>query len=467
MFKIKTFYTIALLVCIIFVFTAYTGVCQSFLNLDFEYGVVKDQPRKWSIEGEGGDYFARLDSTAAISGTHSLYIIQENAEVYTFLRIPRADIAGKTIKVQGYIQFDEENSLQGKLLFNVPGSSVSFASKSADTKQKAWQAITNEASFPLDFSSDRLLVALITSGTGKFRFDHVSITIDGKPYGNSPPDFREPAKKEIEILNKKIIPATIADKGKKDLTRLKNIIKDASIVALGENSHGSSSIYKLKLSLVKTLVQKFGFTVFALEMPVAEAENINRYVQYGKGKKEDIINNLVYKSWQTQDMLDILEWIRLYNTVTERKISFQGFDIQYADLSLKNVEDFAKKNDSKLSQKLTDLRGLIDQDANKSRNWQTVYQKADSINKYLESKNISSYSSVNNDTLLKIKHNIGVYLQSLSLNYKTDSTKSRDEYMAENIDWIIKNAPPGSKIIISADNILYRDFENKYSAVPG
>ena len=67
---------------------SYKGIAQSFLNLDFEYGVYKAQPRKWAIEGEGEMYYARLDSTTAKSGNKSLYITLKNGEVYTFLSIP-------------------------------------------------------------------------------------------------------------------------------------------------------------------------------------------------------------------------------------------------------------------------------------------------------------------------------------------------------------------------------------------
>src|ERR1700733_14796729 len=81
------------------------SIAQSFLNLDFEYGATRSQPRKWSIEGEGEVFFAQLDSNAAKSGQHSLFVTQKKAEIYIFIRIPGRDIAGKRIKVEGYIRF--------------------------------------------------------------------------------------------------------------------------------------------------------------------------------------------------------------------------------------------------------------------------------------------------------------------------------------------------------------------------
>lgn len=45
----------AVLVCIMMLIS-FNGVAQDFLNLDFEYGVIRDQPRKWSVEGDGEKY---------------------------------------------------------------------------------------------------------------------------------------------------------------------------------------------------------------------------------------------------------------------------------------------------------------------------------------------------------------------------------------------------------------------------
>ena len=428
-------------------------IAQSFLNLDFEYSVTRAQPRKWAIEGEGESFSAQVDSKAAKSGQSSLYVTQKKSELYIFLRIPGRDIAGKRIKVEGYIKFARSDSLEARLLFAQPGHRP-VSSNPVDANIKDWQPISNEIDFPANFSSDRLLVALSTSGTGEFWFDHVKITIDGKPYGIGKPDFGEPRRKEIETLNQMAVPIKYPDFNleDKELGRFKNIIDKASIVSLGENSHGSSSIYKCKLGLVKYLIKELGFTVFALEAPVVEADIINQYVLYGKGTKEAVIRNLAYKSWQTQDMLSIIEWMKSYNQKTNNKVEFLGFDMQNGTLALQAVEDFAKAHDENLARQLLALKKINQQDTNGRQNWEATYKKADLIFKYLNSKNDLVYLGIESNSLSRIKHYMHVYLQSLSLHYKTDSTRSRDEYMAENIDWIIKKSGNGRKIILSADN---------------
>jgi erythromycin esterase len=235
----------------------------------------------------------------------------------------------------------------------------------------------------------------------------------------------------------------------KDLMPLRNIIGNSNIVALGENSHGSSSIYKLKLQMVKYMVENEGFSIFALESPTVEADKINEYVVFGKGTIEDVIKDLVYPSWQTQEMLDIIQWMKSHNQSAKKKIEFRGFDMQNGLSALKAVEDFAKINDPTLTASLLELDKLYSETTKDDQKWKLIVQKSDEINFYLTSK---KYSGADPNYFERIKHYMNIFLQSLSSNYKSEKAKTRDEYMAQNIDWLVKNSETNTKIILSADN---------------
>src|SRR6478609_5755272 len=129
------------------------GIGQAFSNLDFEYGVYKAQPRKWSIEGEGENYFARLDSVNKKNGDRSLYITLKNAEVFIFLSIPGNLIAGKTIQVDGYLKSLSSDSLHAMLMFHNPNGGKPIVSQPNNSKSKEWGMISHQASFPINYSS--------------------------------------------------------------------------------------------------------------------------------------------------------------------------------------------------------------------------------------------------------------------------------------------------------------------------
>ena len=429
----------------------YLGIAQVFSNLDFEYGVYKAQPRKWAIEGEGENYSARLDSLNSKNGNKSLYVTLKNAQIFIFLSIPGKLIAGKVIQVEGYLKSASSDSLQAMLMFHNPNGGKPIASQPNNSKSKEWEIISHQASFPDNYSSDRLLIALMANGTGRFWFDNVKIKIGGQEYGDGNPDFREPTKKELEILDKKIVPIKSLEpnSANKDLIPLKNIIGSSTIVALGENSHGSASIYKLKLRMVKYLVENEGFSIFALESPTVEADRINDYVTLGKGTIEEVIKDLVYPSWQTQEVIDIIQWMRSHNQSAKRKIEFRGFDMQNGQSALKAVEDFAKMNDSTLAVNLLELDKLYSEPTKDDQQWKLIVQKTDEINLHLTSK---KYSDADPKYFERIKHYMNIFLQSLSSNYKFEKAKTRDEYMAQNINWLVKNSEEDIKMILSADN---------------
>lgn len=464
----------ALWICLLSVISI-TVSAQDFLNLDFEFSTAKAQPRKWSVEGEGDRYFVWVDSTLAQSGTHSLHVTQTNSEIYIFLRIPGRDVAGKKIRVESYVKLSGHDSVHARLMITEPGNHTPVSSQIAKTNQVDWQMISSEASYPPNYASDRLLVSINGSGTGEFWIDHVSILIEGKAYGNGVPDFREPTKGEIQALNENAIEIKSAEfkLARKDFAGFNHLIGNARIVALGENSHGSSSIYKLKLGLVKYLVQNLGFTIFALEMPVADAEVINQYVLFGKGVREDIIKHLVYKAWQTNEMINIVEWIKAYNKGKIEKIRFCGFDIQNGAFALKIVEDYAKKSDIGLYKAILEINRLNQHAKSGHPDWETIYKEATEMYTVFVSSNQGKEST----SLSTIEHYLNVYLQSLSQNYLTDSTISRDEYMALNVNWILKHWGKGSKMILSADNshvskvtgkmgdYLQKSFSNRYIAI--
>src|SRR5688572_3596510 len=183
-----------LLPVIILLAIPYLGIAQVFSNLDFEYGVYKAQPRKWAIEGEGEIYSARLDSLNSKNGNKSLYVTVKNAQVFIFLSIPGELVAGKDIHVEGYFQSASSDSLQAMLMFHNPNGGRPIASQPNDSKSNEWEIISHEASFPDDYSSDRLLIALMANGTGRFWFDNVKIKIGGQEYGEGRSEERRVGK---------------------------------------------------------------------------------------------------------------------------------------------------------------------------------------------------------------------------------------------------------------------------------
>ena len=117
----------------------------------------------------------------------------------------------------------------------------------------------------------------------------------------------------------------------RDLAFLEKLVGDAHIVALGEGTHGTSEFFKLKHRITRYLASKMGFTVFAIEANMPEAYRVNDYVLTGRGDPGALIDGMYFWTWNTREVLDMIEWMRAFNASGRGRIQFTGFDMQTPD----------------------------------------------------------------------------------------------------------------------------------------
>lgn len=158
----------------------------------------------------------------------------------------------------------------------------------------------------------------------------------------------EPTKAQRAWLKKNAVPIKTVEAGNgfEDLAPLKKLIGDARIVSLGESTHGSREIFQMKHRLVEFLATKMGFTIFAIEASMPEAYRLNDYVLRGKGDPKPLIGGMHFWTWNTEEVLAMVEWMRVFNTSGKGRIEFTGFDMQTPDLAMRNVLQFLAKHDA-------------------------------------------------------------------------------------------------------------------------
>jgi erythromycin esterase len=113
-----------------------------------------------------------------------------------------------------------------------------------------------------------------------------------------------------------------------DLQPLKQIMGNATIVGLGEQTHGTHEFFTMKRRILEFLVTHMGFTTFALENGWDESRLIDKYVLTGQGNLVDLLHADLYPTWQVQEFRDLIEWIRAYNAdrAHPMKVHFAGID---------------------------------------------------------------------------------------------------------------------------------------------
>ena len=97
--------------------------------------------------------------------------------------------------------------------------------------------------------------------------------------------------------------------------------------------------------MLEFLTEKMGFTVFAIEANWPESLAVNDYVLNGKGDPAAALAGMYFWTWNTEEVLDMIRWMRTYNEnpAHTRKLKFLGFDMQTARVAVSNVEEYLQK----------------------------------------------------------------------------------------------------------------------------
>ena len=269
-------------------------------------------------------------------------------------------------------------------------------------------------------------------------------------------------------LNKNVIPLKTvkAENGFEDLKPLDSLIGVARIVELGECTHGSSEVFSMKHRMLEYLVKEKGFTIFSIEANMPEAYALNQYIIEGKGDSRKLLAGMYFWTWNTQEVLDMIEWMKKYNETATKKIMFTGFDMQFPETSIKIVRAYADTHQ-------TSLLPIIDEYDSTSRHlhkvgkWFKTKLKKDDAEDFgtlADSlvNNIQNSTSLVKDTAFEwALQNARILLQySQHLN----KGPNRDECMAENIKWIA-NQNPEAKIVIWAHNGHVSKAPDKWGAI--
>jgi erythromycin esterase len=150
----------------------------------------------------------------------------------------------------------------------------------------------------------------------------------------------------VEWVRAREIPLATVEPGRGfgDLVPLRGIVGNARAVGLGEATHGTREIFQLKHRLLEYLVGEMGFDVLAIETGLPESFAIEDYAQGGTG---DAAQLLAAESavWKTEELRDVIRWMRQWNRTHTRRVHFQGLDMRRGGVAAKDVLAYLERTD--------------------------------------------------------------------------------------------------------------------------
>lgn len=242
------------------------------------------------------------------------------------------------------------------------------------------------------------------------------------------------------------IPEIKAKKEISDLSKYAQKIEDikiddqVEIIGLGEATHGNKEFQELKLDLLKKLVKDENVRGFALECDFSEGMKIDSYVKSGKFQKNPS-KILSFPIYHTNEMNNLINWIKKYNQNHDEKISFYGFDMQNPENSIKLLKDFVKKENIDFDIKSLEI---LEEDkiSIKDPKMKVLEENLKKLNEKLDK---------NTKEKRLIENIISSFPYYKMVDDYVKSSEYRDKKMAENISWI-KDYEKNSRIMIAGHN---------------
>ena len=248
-----------------------------------------------------------------------------------------------------------------------------------------------------------------------------------------------------------------------ELQPLKKIIGDAQIVSLGEATHGTREFFQMKHRMLEFLVTEMGFNLFGIEAAMPESFDINEYVLTGRGDPAKALAGIYFWTWDTQEVLDMIKWMRAYNADPNHrtKVKFYGFDMQSparaARVMLSYLRNVDPQQAAGVEQKLAVLANPYTASQFSAMSKEAKAAAAEATKAALASFDSHKADYIKRSSAAKweLARQHGQVLAQGIEAYSTDlatGSTIRDRAMAENVRWILNHEGPGAKIVLWAHN---------------
>ncbi|MGV9383973.1 erythromycin esterase family protein [Nonomuraea sp. NPDC003707] len=261
-----------------------------------------------------------------------------------------------------------------------------------------------------------------------------------------------------------------------DLKPVRDIIGDARVVAIGENSHFINEFSLMRRRILRFLVEHCGFTVLAFEYGFSEGFPLDAWAQ-GEGTDDDLSAHLAEAIPVGVD--EPLRWMRRHNATAGVPVRFAGIDIPAAGGSLlpalAPVADYLREIDPETLPAVQAAMRMAESFAGASAAsaapaWtRLATAEQDALSAVLmrllirfravEALYVSRGDQHSYDIALRrieaachadygFRAMAGLYAG----NGLTADTSARDVYMAGSVLWHLERLEPGARIVLAAHN---------------
>jgi erythromycin esterase-like protein len=155
--------------------------------------------------------------------------------------------------------------------------------------------------------------------------------------------------------------------GTDGLGPLLDAIGDASLVLIGEASHGTHEFYRIRANLTAALLERKGFNIIAAEADWPDAYRANRWVRLMSDDPDaatalSSFTRFPRWLWRNDVVVDFLQWLRAFNTdrTAATRVGFYGLDLYSLHSSMDAVLRYLDRVDPAAAGRARDRYGCFE-----------------------------------------------------------------------------------------------------------
>lgn len=258
-------------------------------------------------------------------------------------------------------------------------------------------------------------------------------------------------------IRREVIPVSAND----EFVSVVSWLGDASVVLIGEASHGTHEFYAARARITQRLIEERGFTAVAIEGDWPDAYRVNEYVRGGEGGNADDalagFQRFPTWMWRNTAVAEFVAWLHRRNGTVrspEEAAGFYGLDLYSLHASMQAVVDYLQERDPSAAKAARESYACFDQFGGEASSYAWAASMLedgnceDAVTRQLillsqrRSEGLSGRESADADAFFSAKQNARLarnaerYYRTM-VHGRAESWNIRDTHMAETLDELL------------------------------
>jgi len=235
-------------------------------------------------------------------------------------------------------------------------------------------------------------------------------------------------------------------------------IDGATVVTIGEVTHGTHECHALRQAIVQAAVAATGGATVVLEAPPHEVQAIDAYVRGGEGTAAEASRQLGSWIWWTEEFAGLVEWLRTLH-LDGKRIRVLGMDVGVPHASAECIRRLAQSGLNteapRIEEHLPAILSWLEADPSSRAASQDMQVAAhcQALKEALRTADQETQEGCDHESLLISRLCANSLLHHVAIRTSDPSAISRDRTMAENVLLIAQHETVDVPVLVWAHNL--------------